>query len=440
MVDPYASPPSDPPEAAPSDAADPARSPTTASPAKTSPAAPPAPAAAGPVDAPAGSGAGSGQARPPTHVSLVRAARTCAITMAAVILCMVPDTNARFPLFVISSVLAIVLLILGISAGIAKLVFRKNGGQSTDWAGVWGLVWVLAAPFLWVLSVLALFQGVSAGAFGGGAWGRPLRIRGRQLHPNLRHGSDWTEGERPDPTGLDEHTRAALEALWLHDAQKEHASVPAFTRVSWLLAAVGAPADLLLWCHRAAMEEIDHTQRCFALAAGYAGRSFTVEAMPDLLLGGLDSKADPLVTLAVESLSDGCQLEDFNADVAARCAAVCTEPATRSVLDRIAREERTHAEFSWAVLAWTLKRDRERVLPHLHRALAALDRYPRPTAVSPDKAALMAKADVAALRRHGRLADAEWAEAWTERLAATRARAAMLFGEAGIAEQTLLAA
>ncbi len=36
--------------------------------------------------------------------------------------------------------------------------------------------------------------------------------------------------------------------------------------------------------------------------------------------------------LAVESLEDGCLLEDFNADVAAACAAVCEEPVTRAVL------------------------------------------------------------------------------------------------------------
>jgi hypothetical protein len=28
----------------------------------------------------------------------------------------------------------------------------------------------------------------------GAAWGRPLRIKGRQLHPELRIGSDWTRG------------------------------------------------------------------------------------------------------------------------------------------------------------------------------------------------------------------------------------------------------
>lgn len=411
MIDPYEPPPPSPADSA---ATHPAR----------------APVATARPDRPAVEPTAPAPPRPTVHRALARCAWVCVGAMVLLIVCMLPWDDARIPLFVANTVLAVLLLVFAVAAGVAKVIYRRKGGVSTDWVGGWSVIWVFAAPFLWVLNVLALFQGMGGGAFMGGAWGRPLRIRGLQRHPNLRLGADWTAGERPDPTGLDAPTRAALEALWLHDAQKEHASVPAFTRVSWLLAAVGAPADLLLWCHRAAMEEIDHTQRCFALAAGYAGRSFTVEDMPDLLLspiaGGRHAQTDPLVALAVESLSDGCQLEDFNADVAARCAAVCTEPATRGVLERIAREERTHADFSWAVLEWTLLRDRARVVPPIEKALAALDRYPRPTAVSGETAALVARADVAALRRHGRLSDAEWAQAWTERLAVTRARTAAL--------------
>jgi len=37
-----------------------------------------------------------------------------------------------------------------------------------------------------------------------------------------------------------------------------------------------------------------------------------------------------LEVLAEESLEDGCLLEDFNADVAAACAEVCRDPATRA--------------------------------------------------------------------------------------------------------------
>jgi len=56
--------------------------------------------------------------------------------------------------------------------------------------------------------------------------------------------------------------------------------------------------------------------------------------MPELLRGAFDPEGDALVVLATESLADGCQLEDFNADIAAECAAACAEPATRAVLDK----------------------------------------------------------------------------------------------------------
>lgn len=312
--------------------------------------------------------------------------------------------------------------ITGIAAIVLGARERKRDGSGGLAPIVVGAMTTLGAPLGSFLAVIG-----SAMTSFGGAWGRPLRIRGKQLHPNLTIGSDWTQGERPSPEGLSEADRSALEALWLHDAQKEHASVPAFSRVSWLLAAVGAPAELLAWSHRAAIEEIDHTQRCFALAAGYAGRSHTVEPMPDLLVGGLDLTADPLVTLAVESLEDGCQLEDFNADVAAACARVCETPETKRVLEQIAKEERSHADLSWAILEWVLVRDRARVGPAVAKSVQSLERVRRPTAVSFEKRALVAAANEATLRRHGRLTDAEWAACWAERLVVTRARVAELF-------------
>jgi hypothetical protein len=265
----------------------------------------------------------------------------------------------------------------------------------------------------------------------GGGWGRPLRVRGRQIHPELRCGSDWTAGDRPDPAQLDQPTARALAALWLHDAQKEHASVPAFSRISWQLAAVGAPADLLAWSHRAALEEIEHARACFALAAGYEGRSHTVEPMPDLLLDGLQVRGNVLEIMAKESLGDGCQLEDFNADVAAACAEVCQEPVTRAVLLRIAAEERSHAEFSWALLRWLLEQHAATVRPVLERTLAGLPRYRRPTAVSFRLQRLVDRADPAQMLRHGRLPDARWAELWQRRLDCTRERLRAMLGSTG---------
>ncbi|HEX4998999.1 MAG TPA: hypothetical protein VFY29_12295 [Terriglobia bacterium] len=306
--------------------------------------------------------------------------------------------------------LALAQLVLGIAA---IVLGRRERRRSSIRFGAVAAVGAVVGGSLGVVAYgLAML--------GGAAWGRPLRIRGRQTYPTLREGSDWTLGARPDPQGLDEPTRLALAELWWHDAQKEHASVPAFARVSWLLAAAGAPAELLEWSHRAAMEEIAHTRACFALAAGYAGRSRTVEPMPDLLLEGLSEKEDPRLLLARESLTDGCQLEDFNADVAAACAAVCEEPVTRATLERIAREERGHAAFSWAILDWLLDAHRSTVEPALNDAIRELDRYARPTAVSFGNRRILAAARPDQLRSHGRLTDSEWGRMWDSRLVETK--------------------
>lgn len=327
--------------------------------------------------------------------------------------------------------IAVVQTLLGIATFVAAVVYAlrmRSDGQS-----------MASALAMAALGTLGSLGGVAGGVAGlgvfvlangltGGAWGRPLRIRGRVRHPELRRGSDWTEGDTPDVTGLDPATREALEALWLHDAQKEHASVPAFARVAWTLIAVGAPAELVSRTFTAAQEEIAHTRLCFALAAGYGGRSHSVESMPELLVHGLEVKGDAFVHLALESLDDGCLLEDYNADVAAACRDACEEPVTGAVLACIAREERDHAELSWAILAFCLERGGEPVRRALARAVDRLRQIPRPSAVSAEKLALVGRADARALRAHGRLPDSEWAAIYATRLGATERRLEALLG------------
>lgn len=320
------------------------------------------------------------------------------------------------------ALLALAQLVLGIWAVVLALRFRAAAGRGGIGMAIgFGLVG-LGGP----VGLGLVLLGIAMASVGGGAWGRPLRVRGRILHPELRRGSDWSRGAAPDVRGLDRATRRALEALWLHDAQKEHASVPAFARLSWLLAAAGAPADLLDAAHRAALEEIDHARRCFALAAGYGGSAHAAEPMPELLFGGLDVRGDVWVHLAVESLRDGCLLEDYNADVAAACHAVCEDAAARGVLAQIAREERSHAELSWQILELALERGGAAVSHALAAAAADLTRAPRPTAVAAPSQPIIDAADAAALRRHGRLLDDAWAPLWPPRVATTQARLATL--------------
>jgi len=304
-----------------------------------------------------------------------------------------------------------------------KVIDSENSGEqpnkeekSTLATIIYGFVGVLIGL---VLTAIAGFF-----ALMGAAWGRPLRVNGKQVHAKLIKGNDWTRGEMPDTTNLDNATRDALEVLWLHDAQKEHASVPSFSRISWLLASVGAPADLLEWSHRAAIEEIEHTQLCFALAQGYStsGISHTVKAMPELLSGGLDLKEDALLVLAKESLADGCQLEDFNADVASACAQVCEERVTRNVLKQIALEERSQAEFSWKLLEWTCQQRPNAIGNTIKKAIASLETYKRPTAMSWKIKRIVEKANQQLLLKHGRLQDEQWGEIWDNRLVETKIR------------------
>jgi hypothetical protein len=252
--------------------------------------------------------------------------------------------------------------------------------------------------------------------FSGAGWGRPLRIRGRLVHPKLTQGADWASREQPDTSGLGRTDAKALEVLWLHDAQKEHASVPAFSRLSWQLIGVGAPPDLVIAVHQAALEEIDHARKCFALAGAFGGRMSTALPMPELLVSPLGIRGNAYVHLAQESLSDGCVLEDFNAAVAAACAAACMEPVTRSVLEQIAREEASHAEISWRIIEFCLDRAPHEVLNRMRESLGSLDKIARPTAVSTVHQSVVAAADPRVLRRFGRLPDDEWELIWRARL------------------------
>lgn len=291
---------------------------------------------------------------------------------------------------------------------------ERTGAPISATFGALLAIFTFALP-AWVLSSAPVFA----------PWGRPLRIRGKVVHAELRADEAWAEGPAPSCDGLDEATRLALATLWHHDAQKEHASVPAFSRVSWLLTGLGAPPELLVRTHGAAVEEITHARRCFALAGGYAGEPQGAMPIPEILGEGLGVPGDPLEMVALESLRDGCLIEDFNADVAGRAAERARDPAALALVRTIARDERAHAELAWDILEWCLGRGGA----GLRRAVAeAAARLPEqgPGAYSPDDAPRVAAADAAAMLAHGRVPADEWPAIYAARRAATQARVAEL--------------
>lgn len=196
--------------------------------------------------------------------------------------------------------------------------------------------------FVWVVSLFS----------GGLQHGRRLRVRGRARLPERAQGTAWhaSEARQASVEGLDRAEREALAAEWLEAARMEHASVPAFARLSLQLAALGAPADLLRRTHEAALDEVRHAERCYSLAGDFGGERHSAGAIPALAAPG---RGEPVTfdSVAWESLEDGCMAEGIAAEVARRGAATATDPAVAETLAMIACDEARHAELAWDVLA-----------------------------------------------------------------------------------------
>lgn len=114
---------------------------------------------------------------------------------------------------------------------------------------------------------------------------------------------------------------------------------------------MGAPPELLEAAHAAAVDEIDHARRCFALASAYAGQELKPGSLD--LAGALDTGFS-LAELCEATVLEGCVGETLAAIEAAECAAQSREPAVRIALEIIAADEQRHAELAWAFVRWAV--------------------------------------------------------------------------------------
>ncbi|MCX4248010.1 hypothetical protein [Paraliomyxa miuraensis] len=286
---------------------------------------------------------------------------------------------------------------------------------------------------------LVLLIAAAGAGMAGGAWGRPLRVGSRTVGATLRtsmgtaleRGHRWADGHRPRVEPLDEATRHALGMMWLHDASKEHGSVPAFAQLTWQLAALGAPAELLARCQHSALQEIDHAQRCFAAAEAYLDTEIGVGPIPAIVSGSSSTRGPVRLACLVarQTLEDGCFIEDLNADFAERAHTLARDSAMRSLTACIAREEREHAALAWDILRFCVELH-PRVAAHVR---SRLDRLPIaieiPYAISTMET--IARADPQALAEHGRVPFDEWTPLFEMRRERTLQRVRALLDEVG---------
>ncbi len=211
--------------------------------------------------------------------------------------------------------------------------------------------------------------------------GRGRRLRGAPL-PRRRRSADGLRrarrsrlvARRPRAGHRRPRSRGAprLAAAWTADALLEHASIAAFSRFSLDLLAVGAPAELVIAAHQAALDEVRHARICFALAQGYAGAPIGPSTFP--FDGAITVNTD-LVALAVSTAREGAIGETLAAAVAAEQLARAVHPAVRRALSAIAEDEARHAELAWRTLAWAIKRGGEPVRAAVAAVFAEAQRH-----------------------------------------------------------------
>lgn len=223
-------------------------------------------------------------------------------------------------------------------------------------------------------------------AFSEIAYGRPLRDpRGKVVVAPLDR-----KAERV--VSLD---RAAAAGYWLNAARHEHAAIAAFSRLAVDLMSVGAPLRLVRRAQEAALDEVDHTETCLAIARRLGGNTQS-GAFGAIARESVARPAPSLAALALESFEDGY----VNEGASAACLRVGARHARgsklRLELATLARDEARHARLGWDIVVFALRSGDPEVRAALEAHLAA------PFAVAPG-----ARASRSPLEAHGVLSSSD---------------------------------
>lgn len=192
----------------------------------------------------------------------------------------------------------------------------------------------------------------------GGCCGRPLLEAGRAVVAGVTTGPRWAALAAVAVGGLSTADRRRVGAWWSRAAQFEHASIASFARFTLDLMRFGAAPALLVDAHRAGLDEVAHSQLCFAVAGACAGEALEPSTLP---LSWAASPADR-ASFAEAVVREGCVGETLAAIDAAARLHRATDPEIRRVLAVIVEDESRHASLAWRTLTWLLADDTDGAL------------------------------------------------------------------------------
>jgi len=189
--------------------------------------------------------------------------------------------------------------------------------------------------------------------------GRPYVTESGQLMAvtNVR-GNDWISQLEP-VANSNMYTKEKKAEKWLHTALGEHSSVASFSVFSLQLLSVGAPADLVMRAHQAALDEIKHAQLSFGLASSFSGIPFSPgDFQPHTI-----SIEPNLLSICSATAREGCVAETISTLKAASELEEETDPTVQSVLETIIYDESKHSILAWDTIKWCVERNQTLSIP-----------------------------------------------------------------------------
>ena len=118
----------------------------------------------------------------------------------------------------------------------------------------------------------------------------------------------------------------------------------AFGRLAGELEALRAPANLIAAARLAVREEARHAQQMSACARRYGAEPGAPLVHP--------TPARSAFEIALDNALEGCVGETHAALIVSHQALAAEDEAVRFTMASIARDEASHAEFSWALARW----------------------------------------------------------------------------------------
>eukprot|EP00039_Didymoeca_costata_P031445 m.34795 g.34795 ORF g.34795 m.34795 type:complete len:537 (-) comp8776_c0_seq1:34-1644(-) len=148
---------------------------------------------------------------------------------------------------------------------------------------------------------------------------------------------------------LSSHQRKAVVGKrWLQAAAMEHASIASFARHTLELLSLGTPATLIVKSQEASLDEIRHTQICYAMARDYLQQSFSPGEF-DVADEGHTYDVEAIVKSVVQ---EGCVGEMYGAVYALVGARLSVNKTVSRLLETIGNDETKHAQLAWELLLW----------------------------------------------------------------------------------------